>query len=140
MNDQKTPTNPLTSASPHPSPIGRVVGGGLKENLRVRLNIPAQEVQEGAFVVIESGEWLFYGLVIDLSLGATDPRFADEQSEDRLPSELAGLLHGETLFNDLGQVKDIIGGSILSGHGSPLKKRQIIADQNIINRLSGQDY
>ena len=77
------------------------MGGGLKENLRVRLTIPSQEVQEGAFVVIESGSWQFYGLVIDLQLGSTDPRFADEQSEARLPLEMARLLHGQTLFTTL---------------------------------------
>lgn len=83
------------------SKIGYVVGGGLKENLNIRLNVPAQQVQEGAFVIIESGDWLFYGLVTDLRLGATDPRFADEQSETRLPAELARLLHGQTLFTNL---------------------------------------
>ena len=83
------------------SPIGYVVGGSLKDNLRVRLTIPAQEVQEGGFVVIESGDWQFYGLVTDLQLGATDPRFADEQSETRLPPELARLLHGQTLYTNL---------------------------------------
>jgi hypothetical protein len=81
--------------------IGYIVGGGLKENLSVRLTVPAKEVQEGAFAVIESGEWLFYGLVTDLRLGATDPRFADEQSEARLPPELANLLHGQTLYTNL---------------------------------------
>lgn len=80
--------------------IGYVIGGGLKENLKVRLNIASQQVQEGAFVVIESGDWLFYGLVTDLQLGATDPRFADEQ-ESRLPPDLAQLLHGQTLFTNL---------------------------------------
>ena len=81
--------------------IGYVVGGGLRENLRVRLTVPAQAVQEGAFVVIDSGDWSYYGLVTDLQLGATDPRFADEQSEGRLPPELASLLHGQTLFTNL---------------------------------------
>lgn len=81
--------------------IGYVVGGGLKENLRVRLTVPSQEVQEGGFVVIESGDWLYYGLITDLLLGATDPRFADEQSEVRLPPGLAGLLHGQTLYTNL---------------------------------------
>jgi len=81
--------------------IGYIVGGGLKENLHVRLTVPAQSVQEGGFVVIESGDWLFYGLVTDLQLGATDPRFADEQSETRLPGDLAQLLHGQTLFTNL---------------------------------------
>jgi len=95
MSDQLLPS-PDSRA-----PIGYLVGGGLKENLRVRLTVPAQQVQEGAFVVIESGGWLFYGLVTDLQLGATDPRFADEQSEARLPSQLAALLHGQTLYTNL---------------------------------------
>ncbi|HSO26789.1 MAG TPA: ATP-binding protein [Anaerolineales bacterium] len=82
-------------------PIGYVVGGGLKENLHVRLTVSAHDIQEGSFVTVESGDWLFYGLVIDLLLGATDPRFADEQSETRLPPELARLLHGQTLFTNL---------------------------------------
>ncbi len=81
--------------------IGYVVGGGLKENLSVRLTVPPQTVQEGGFVVIESGNWQFYGLVVDLQLGSTDPRFADELSEDRLPAHLAGLLHGQTLYTNL---------------------------------------
>lgn len=81
--------------------IGYVVGGGLKENLNIRLTVPSNEIQEGAFTVIESGEWLFYGLVTDLRLGATDPRFADEQSETRLPIALANLLHGQTLYTNL---------------------------------------
>ena len=84
-----------------PEQIGYIVGGSLKENLRVRLTVPANSVQEGAFVVVESGDWLFYGLVTDLQLGSTDPRFADEQSEQRLPAELAALLHGQTLYTNL---------------------------------------
>jgi uncharacterized protein len=81
--------------------IGYVVGGSLKNNLRVRLTVPAQDVQEGSFVTVDSGDWRFYGLVTDLELGATDPRFADEQSEARLPMDLASLLHGQTLYTNL---------------------------------------
>ena len=81
--------------------IGFVVGGGLKESLLVRLQVLAQDVWEGAFIVIESGEWMFHGLVTDLILGATNPRFADEQSGGRLPTEIANLLHGQTLFTNL---------------------------------------
>lgn len=81
--------------------IGYIVGGALKDTLRVRLTVPAQDVQEGGFVVIESGDWMFYGLGTDLELGATDPRFADEQSETRLPAGLAALLHGQTLYTNL---------------------------------------
>ena len=45
--------------------IGYIVGGGLKANLQARLTVPAQTIKEGAFVVVESGGWLFYGLVTD---------------------------------------------------------------------------
>jgi hypothetical protein len=81
--------------------IGFVVGGSLKTNLQVRLEVPAHEVQEGAFVVIQSDDWFFHGLVTDLQLGSTDPRFADEQTANRLPGELADLLHGQTLYTNL---------------------------------------
>ena len=82
-------------------PIGYIVGGGLRESFRARLTVPSQKVQEGAFVVIPSGDWQFYGLVTDLQLGSTDPRFADEQSETRLPPALAQALHGQTLYTNL---------------------------------------
>ena len=88
----------MTEISPQ---IGYVIGGGLRESLRVRLTVPSQDVQEGAFVVIESADWQFYGLVTDLQLGSTDPRFADEQSGERFPPEIARLLHGQTLFTNL---------------------------------------
>lgn len=81
--------------------IGYLVGGGLKENFRVRLIVSPQEIQEGAFVVIQSGDWNYYGIVTDIQLGATDPRFADEQSEIRYPPNIARALYGQTLYANL---------------------------------------
>ncbi len=101
LSQQSTIRDQKSAIANPQSAIGYIVGGGLKESFRVRLTVPAQQVQEGAFVVIESGNWQFYGLVTDLQLGSTDPRFADEQSEARLPAGLAALLHGQTLFTNL---------------------------------------
>jgi len=81
--------------------IGYLVGGGLKENFRVRLTVSPQEMQEGAFVIISSGNWRYYGIVTDIQLGATDPRFADEQMEGRFPAHISNALHGQTLFANL---------------------------------------
>ncbi len=81
--------------------IGYLVGGGLKENFRVRLIVSPQEIQEGAFVVIQSGDWNYYGIVTDIQLGATDPRFADEQSGVRYPPNIARALYGQTLYANL---------------------------------------
>src|SRR6266498_2773501 len=81
--------------------IGYLVGGGLKESFRVRLTVSPQEIQEGAFVVIQSGDWNYYGIVTDIQLGATDPRFADEQSGVRYPPSIAKALYGQTLYANL---------------------------------------
>lgn len=81
-------------------PIGYIVGGGLREGLRIRLTIEAFNVQEGSFVVCDSGRYRYYGLVTDLQLGATDLRFADEQPR-RLQPAIAQELLGKTLFTTL---------------------------------------
>ena len=86
---------------PNNEQIGYIIGGGLKESFSARLTVDPLDVQEGGFVVIDSGTYRFYGLVTDLQLGATDPRFADEQSEKRLPPALARALHGQTLYTNL---------------------------------------
>nr|MCA9923366.1 DUF87 domain-containing protein [Anaerolineales bacterium] len=80
--------------------IGYIVGGGLKEGFRIRLTVSADRVQEGSFVVCESGRFRYYGLITDLQLGATDPRFADEKT-DRLQPVIRQALLGKTLYTTL---------------------------------------
>ena len=81
-------------------PIGYIIGGGLKEGFRIRLTVMADVVQEGSFVVCDSGRFRYYGLITDLQLGATDPRFADEKS-DRLQPAIQQALLGKTLYTTL---------------------------------------
>ncbi len=78
--------------------IGTITGGGLKEGFRIRLTVPAERVQEGSFIVCDGGRYRYYGLATDLQLGATDPRFADEQ---RLRPNIAGSLLGQPLYTIL---------------------------------------
>ena len=100
MTDQ-FPTPALQAEDPNDQPIGYVIGGGLKANLFVRLTRPAYEVQEGGFIVLESGSWQFYGIVTDLQLGAIDPRYAEIQNRDRLPASISQLLASQTLYTNL---------------------------------------
>lgn len=82
--------------------IGYLIGGGLKENFLVRLTVSPQEIQEGAFVVIESGNWNYYGIVTDIRLGSTDERFAAERADSRFPPELASALRSsEALYANI---------------------------------------
>jgi DNA helicase HerA-like ATPase len=80
--------------------IGYIVGGNLRDGLRVRLTVPASDLQEGSFVTCDSAHWRFYGLVTDMELGSTDPRFADEQL-NRLHPALAQKLYGKTLYTTM---------------------------------------
>lgn len=81
--------------------IGYIVGGSLRESFLARLTVDPMSVQEGSFVVTDSGNLRFYGLVTDIRLGATDPRFADEQTEGKFPPVIAKALHGQTLYTNL---------------------------------------
>ncbi|MEL7626729.1 MAG: DUF87 domain-containing protein [Anaerolineaceae bacterium] len=81
--------------------IGFVIGGGLEADLDVRLTVPPQEVQEGAFVVIDSNNWRFYGLVTDLRLAAIDEQYANQLNSQRFAPHLAEYLNKQTLFTNL---------------------------------------
>jgi hypothetical protein len=48
--------------------IGYIVGGGLKESFSARLTVDPLTVQEGGFVVIDSGPHNFCGKKLLLSL------------------------------------------------------------------------
>ena len=96
-----TTQNPDNLSSNKNEPIGFISGGGLEANLQVRLTVPAQSVQSGAFVVMDSGYWRFYGLVTDLQLGATDPQYANQLNIHRFDPALASILNKQTLFTNL---------------------------------------
>ncbi len=59
-------------------------------------------MQEGAFVVVDDpqDDWTFYGLITDLQLWATDPRYAQEDFSGRLSPRLAKLLRDKVLFTN----------------------------------------
>jgi hypothetical protein len=82
-------------------PIGFVTGGGLEANLQVKLTVPAQTVQEGAFVVMDSGTLRFYGLVTDLQLAAIDPNYASQLNSERFNPRLGQYLNQNTLYTNL---------------------------------------
>ena len=86
--------------------IGYIVGGGLREGFRIRLTVAADTVQEGSFVVCDSGRFRYYGLVTDFQLGASDPRYAELPGERVLPA-VAQALAGQDLVYRPGHVPDL---------------------------------
>ena len=73
----------------------------MKDQLKVRLTIRPHEIQEGSFVVIHSGIWNFYGLVSNIQLDTSDPRYAEDRAQDRFPVALARMLREQTLYTNL---------------------------------------
>lgn len=101
MIQEKTMETESAFTSPQPGKeIGTVIGGSLSESLTARLQVSPQEIQEGSFVTIKSGDWQFYGLITDLRLGATDPRFSDEQIDAYFPPSIAHALRQEVLYSN----------------------------------------
>ena len=81
--------------------IGYITGGSLQSGLIARLTVPPDAVQEGSFVVVQDGPRVFYGLVTNLRLCASDPRFTDAHTMDRIPASIRGQLAGRTLYTEV---------------------------------------
>ncbi len=81
--------------------MGISSAGGLKESFRVRLTVPSQEVQEGAFTVIRSGDWQYYGIVTDIQLGATDRVLRTSRPNSAFRRRWQRRCTGQTLYTNL---------------------------------------
>ena len=81
--------------------IGYITGGSLKEGFIARLTVSPDSVQEGSFVVIEDGPRVFFGLVTNIKLCASDTRFTDAHTMNRFPPALREQLAGHTLFTEV---------------------------------------
>ena len=81
--------------------IGYITGGSLKEGFIARLTVPPETVQEGSFVVVENGPRVFYGLVTNLKLCATNERFTDAHTMARIPEAIRDQLAVRTLYTEV---------------------------------------
>lgn len=81
--------------------IGYITGGSLKEGFIARLTVPPEIVQEGSFVVVEDGPRVFYGLVTNIKLCASNERFTDAHTMNRFPASLRGYLADHTLYTEV---------------------------------------
>ena len=81
--------------------IGYITGGSLKEGFIARLTVPPETVQEGSFVVVENGPRVFYGLVTNIKLCASDPAFTNSFTMARFPASIREQLAGRTLYTEV---------------------------------------
>ena len=81
--------------------IGYITGGSLKEGFIARLTVPSDRVQEGSFVVVENGPNVFYGLITNIRLCASDPRFTDAGTMARVPEAIRSRLSERMLYTEV---------------------------------------
>ncbi len=81
--------------------IGYITGGSLKEGFIARLTVPSDKVQEGSFVVVEDGPNVFYGLITNIRLCASDPRFTDAGTMARVPEAVRSRLSERMLYTEV---------------------------------------
>ena len=86
---------------PQVGPLGIVVGGSLSGGVDVKLDAGAsvEELQAGAFVTIQGAHHRFFGMVSDVSLGATDPRLRTAPPDVSDPF-IARVLSGTAAFGE----------------------------------------
>lgn len=63
--------------------IGKVVGGSLKGNICVRLEVPQQKIQEGSLIVMEDGGYQYFGTAADMQLMRYNPDANEPDLADR---------------------------------------------------------
>ena len=82
-------------------PLGIVVGGSLSGGVDVKLDAGAsvEELQAGAFVTIQGERHRFFGMISDVSLGATDARLRTAPPDVSDPF-IARVLSGTAAFGE----------------------------------------
>ena len=82
-------------------PLGIVVGGSLSGGVDVKLDAGAsvEELQAGAFVTIQGARHRFFGMISDVSLGATDARLRTAPPDVSDPF-IARVLSGTAAFGE----------------------------------------
>ena len=82
-------------------PLGTVVGGSLSGGVDVKIDAGAsvEELQAGAFVTIQGTRHRFFGMISDVSLGATDPRLRTAPPDVSDPF-IARVLSGTAAFGE----------------------------------------
>ena len=115
--------------------LGMVVAGSLNDGVEVRLDAGAsvEEVKVGAFVTIQGERMRFFGVVTDVSLGATDPTLSASPPDVSDPY-IASVVAGTTAYGRINVepmlVQDVEG---------PLPARTVPAHFSLASRASERD-
>ena len=121
--------------------LGIVVGGSLTKGMEVKLDsaTPIEEMAVGRYVVIKGQKSRFFGMITDITLGATNPQLAITPPDVSDPF-IADVIAGTSTYGSIHVVPMLtISGDAVSLLEGPQPVKTVPAHFSVVREASEQD-
>jgi DNA helicase HerA-like ATPase len=121
--------------------LGIVVGGSLTKGMEVKLDstTPIEEMAVGRYVVIKGQKSRFFGMITDITLGATNPQLAITPPDVSDPF-IAEVIAGTSTYGSIHVVPMLtISGDAVSILEGPQPVKTVPAHFSVVREASEQD-
>ncbi len=131
----------MNEGTPRGNRLGIVVGGSLTRGMEVKLDsaTPIEEMAVGRYVVIEGQKSRFFGMITDVTLGATNPQLAITPPDVSDPF-IAEVIAGTSTYGSIHVVPMLtISGDAVSILEGPQPVKTVPAHFSVAREASEQD-
>ncbi len=131
----------MNEATPRGNRLGIVVGGSLTRGMEVKLDsaTPIEEMAVGRYVVIEGQKSRFFGMITDVTLGATNPQLAITPPDVSDPF-IAEVIAGTSTYGSIHVVPMLtISSDAVSILEGPQPVKTVPAHFSVVREASEQD-
>ena len=131
----------MNEGTPQGNRLGIVVGGSLTKGMEVKLDsaTPIEEMAVGRYVVIKGQKSRFFGMITDITLGATNPQLAITPPDVSDPF-IADVIAGTSTYGSIHVVPMLtISGDAVSLLEGPQPVKTVPAHFSVVREASEQD-
>ena len=131
----------MNEVTPQGDRLGIVVGGSLTKGMEVKLDsaTPIEEMAVGRYVVIKGQKSRFFGMITDITLGATNPQLAITPPDVSDPF-IADVIAGTSTYGSIHVVPMLtISGDAVSLLEGPQPVKTVPAHFSVVREASEQD-
>jgi len=131
----------VNEVTPQGDRLGIVVGGSLTKGMEVKLDsaTPIEEMAVGRYVVIKGQKSRFFGMITDITLGATNPQLAITPPDVSDPF-IADVIAGTSTYGSIHVVPMLtISGDAVSLLEGPQPVKTVPAHFSVVREASEQD-
>jgi uncharacterized protein len=131
----------VNEGTPQGNRLGIVVGGSLTKGMEVKLDsaTPIEEMAVGRYVVIKGQKSHFFGMITDITLGATNPQLTITPPDVSDPF-IAEVIAGTSTYGSIHVVPMLtISGDAISILEGPQPVKTVPAHFSVVREASEQD-